>query len=217
MKRSIPMKRTGFAKAAFKAPAKLPEEPQPPKIRTRKCAIKACRKPFPPRSMSHKCCSPDCAAEHARLEREKKDRQDRQKGLQALKTKRDYIKEAQIAFNAFIRLRDQLAGHPCISSGRPLDWSGNAVDAGHYRSVGSAPHLRFDEDNCHAQSKHDNQWKSGNAVDYRLGLIARIGLRRVEALEADNTIRKWTTEEIIAIRNHYRIKVRQMKKESSHA
>lgn len=215
LSRKTPMKRTGFAKSAFKAPAKLPEEPQPPKIRTRKCAIKACRKPFPPRSMSHKCCSPECAQEHVLVEKAKKDRQERQKGLQALKTKRDYIKEAQVAFNAFIRLRDQLAGHLCISSGRPLDWSGNAVDAGHYRSVGSAPHLRFNEDNCHAQSKHDNQWKSGNAVDYRLGLIARIGLARVEALEADNTVRKWTTDELIALRDHYRAKVRQMKKETA--
>lgn len=212
--RKTPLKRTAFkAKAVFKAPAKLPEEPQPPKMRTRKCAIKACRKPFPPRSMTHKCCSEDCAAEHVKLEREKKDRQERQKGLQALKTKRDYIKEAQVAFNAFIRLRDQLAGYACISSGRPLDWSGNAVDAGHYRSVGSAPHLRFNEDNCHAQSKHDNQWKSGNAVDYRLGLIARIGLSRVEALESNNIVRKWSIEELIALRDHYRAKVRQMRKE----
>lgn len=213
--RKTPMQRTAFkAKATFKAPAKLPDEPKPPKIRTRKCAIKACRTPFPPRSMTHKCCSEDCAAEHARLEREKKDRQERQKGLQALKTKRDYIKEAQVAFNAFVRLRDQLAGHACISSGRQLDWSGNAVDAGHYRSVGSAPHLRFNEDNCHAQSKHDNQWKSGNAVDYRLGLIARIGLARVEALESNNIVRKWTVEELIALRDHYRAKLRQMKKDS---
>lgn len=166
-----------------------------------------------PRTSFAKVCGPECSIEFVTQEKAKKDRQERQKGLQALKTKRDYIKEAQIAFNAFIRLRDQLAGHPCISSGRPLDWSGNAVDAGHYRSVGSAPHLRFDEDNCHAQSKHDNQWKSGNAVDYRLGLIARIGLPRVAALESNNEVRKWTTDELIALRDHYRAKVRQMKKE----
>lgn len=168
-----------------------------------------------PRTSFAKVCGPECSIEFVTQEKAKKDRQERQKGLQALKTKRDYIKEAQVAFNAFCRLRDQLAGHPCISSGRPLDWSGNAVDAGHYRSVGSAPHLRFDEDNCHAQSKHDNQWKSGNAVDYRLGLIARIGLSRVEALESNNEVRKWTTDELIALRDHYRAKVRQMKKESA--
>jgi len=185
--------------------------PTEPKVRTRKCIIKTCRKQFPQRSMSHKACSPECAAEYAKLEREKKDRQDRQKGLQALKTKRDYIKEAQIAFNAFCRYRDMLAGYPCISSGRPLDWSGNQVDAGHFRSVGSAPHLRFNEDNCHAQSKHDNQFLSGNAVEYRIGLIARIGLDRVEALEADNSIKKWTIEELIQIRNHYRLKLKKLK------
>lgn len=186
--------------------------PTESKVRQRKCAIKTCRQPFQPRSMTHKCCSPDCAAEHVKLEREKKDRQERQKGLQALKTKRDYIRDAQVAFNAWVRYRDFLAGYPCISSGRPLDWSGNAVDAGHYRSIGSAPHLRFNEDNCHAQSKHDNQWKSGNAVDYRLGLIARIGLERVEALESDNRIKRWTIDELRSLRDHYRAKLRELKK-----
>lgn len=101
---------------------------------------------------------------------------------EALKTRGDHIREAQQAFNEFIRARDQAAGHQCISSGKPLDWSGNAVDAGHYRSVGSAPHLRFDERNCHAQSKQDNRFLSGNAVDYRIGLIARIGQEAVDAL-----------------------------------
>ena len=121
-----------------------------------------------------------------------------------LKTRSDWIKDAQREFNGYIRARDKAAGHPCISSGRPLDWSGNAVDAGHFRSVGAAPHLRFDERNCHAQSKHDNQYKSGNAVDYRIGLIGRIGLEAVEALEADNRIHKWQRDELMAIKALYR-------------
>jgi len=132
---------------------------------------------------------------------------------EALKTIPGLIKEAQIAFNAFIRERDRQAGHVCISSGRPLDWSGNAVDAGHYRSTGAASHLRFHEDNCHAQSKHDNQFLAGNAVDYRIRLVARIGLARVEALEADNQVRKWSRQELIAIRNEYRLKNKKLKKE----
>jgi hypothetical protein len=80
--------------------------------------------------------------------------------------------------------------------------------------VGSAPHLRFNEDNCHAQSKHDNQYKSGNAVDYRQGLIARIGLARVEALEADQTPCRWTIEELQAIRDTYRAKLRALKEKA---
>lgn len=129
---------------------------------------------------------------------------------EAVKTRSDWMKEAQQAFNAFIRGRDRQAGFPCISSGRPLDWSGNAVDAGHYRSVGSAPHLRFDERNCHAQSKHDNQYKSGNAVDYRIGLIARIGLEAVEALEADQEPRKWTIDELKTIKAEYKAKLKAL-------
>lgn len=143
----------------------------------------------------------------------KVERAETRRRKEALKTAPDLIKEAQIAFNAFIRERDRQAGHACISSGRPLDWSGNAVDAGHYRSTGAASHLRFHEDNCHAQSKHDNQFLAGNAVDYRIRLVARIGLARVEALEADNQVRKWTRQELMAIRDEYRLKNKKLKKE----
>lgn len=181
-----------------------------PKRRTRKCAT--CRSVFEPRSMTHKCCNPECAQALVALEKARKDRKERQEGLAKLKRRADYLKEAQVAFNAWIRCRDRLAGYPCISSGRPLDWSGNAVDAGHYRSTGSAPHLRFNEDNVHAQSKHDNQYLAGNAVDYRIQLVKRIGLARVEALESDDTPRKWTVEQLIEIKKHYSALVRAAKK-----
>jgi hypothetical protein len=185
--------------------------PTEPKVRMRKCIIKTCRKQFPQRSMSHKACSPECAAEYAKLEREKKDRQDRQKGLQALKTKRDYVKEAQIAFNAYVRLRD--SNQTCISCGASFNDGvlGGGMDCGHWRSVGSAPHLRFHEDNAHGQCKKCNRYDSGRAVDYRIGLIARIGLSRVERLESDNSIKKWTIEELMQIRDHYRLKLKKLK------
>lgn len=114
------------------------------------------------------------------------------------------IAKAQKEFNAYIRTRDRLAGHPCISSGRTLDWSANTVDAGHYRSRGAAPHLRFDPRNCHAQSKYDNQYKAGNVVQYRINLIQRIGLEAVEALENDNTQVKWTRDQLRDIADKYK-------------
>ncbi|MCS7668160.1 recombination protein NinG, partial [Pseudomonas aeruginosa] len=49
-------------------------------------------------------------------------------------------------------------------------------------------------------------------VDYRVGLIARIGLAAVEELEADNSVRKYTVEDLKAIKAHYRAKVRELKK-----
>lgn len=141
----------------------------------------------------------------------KVERAETRKRKEAIKTRADWLKDAQKAFNAFIRARDQLAGYTCISSGRPLDWTGNNVDAGHYRSTGSAPHLRFDERNCHAQSKMDNRWLAGNAVDYRIGLIARIGIEQVEALEADNESRKYTVDDLKQITATYRAKLKKLR------
>jgi hypothetical protein len=141
-------------------------------------------------------------------------RQDREKKA-GLKTRNDHIKEAQIVFNQYIRLRDQLAGHTCICCDQPLDWSGNNVDAGHYRSRGSAPHMRFDERNVHAQTKRCNLYGAGRAVDYRIGLIKRIGLEAVEALEADQTPRKWTVAELAEIKATYRAKLKQLQKEKA--
>lgn len=130
---------------------------------------------------------------------------------EAIKTIPDLIKEAQVAFNAFIRERDR--EKPCICCGLPLGTGevGGAFDCGHYRSTGSAPHLRFDERNAHAQRKVCNRWGAGRAVDYRIGLVARLGLEAVEALESDNRIHRWTREELIAIRDHYRKALKERK------
>lgn len=131
---------------------------------------------------------------------------------EAIKTIPELIKEAQHAFNAYIRARDR--DQPCICCGLPLAAGdvGGAYDCGHYRSVGSAPHLRYDERNAHAQRKQCNRWGAGRAVDYRIGLIARIGQAAVKALEADNAVRRWTREELAAIRDEYRQKLKQLTK-----
>ncbi|WP_152091377.1 recombination protein NinG [Pseudomonas aeruginosa] len=185
----------------------------------RKCQNPACGKEFIPQRLGQRVCSAACAlaikdkhskpARKAIADRERREVRVRK---EKLKSRSDHLREAQQAFNEFIRWRDRIAGHACISSGLPLDWSGNQTDAGHYRSTGAAPHLRFNENNCHAQRKLDNRYLSGNAVDYRVGLIARIGLAAVEELEADNSVRKYTVEDLKAIKAHYRAKVRELKK-----
>ena len=187
--------------------------------KAKKCRVASCGASFVPARLGQAVCSPKCAlidaprhapkAKKALADLKRKDIKVRK---EKLKSRSDHMREAQQAFNAYIRARDQAAGHLCISSGKPLDWSGNAVDAGHYRSVGSAPHLRFDERNCHAQSKQDNRFLSGNAVDYRIGLIARIGQEAVDALESDQSVRKYTVDEIKAIKAEYRAKTKELKK-----
>jgi hypothetical protein len=188
-------------------------------LKPKRCRNTECRQSFQPRNSLQVVCSPKCGLALAAIQRKRKegelaklDRAQNKEKREQLKTRGDYTKEAQQAFNEFIRWRDRVAGHACISSGKPLDWSGNAVDAGHYRSTGSAPHLRFDERNCHAQSKHDNRYLSGNAVDYRLGLIARIGLEEVEALEADQAPKHYSIEDLKAITREYRAKTKELKK-----
>ena len=113
---------------------------------------------------------------------------------ESLKTASDYVKEAQAAFNAYIRVRDR--NKPCISCGAAQGETvrGGKFDAGHYRSRGSAGHLRYNSLNCHSQCVKCNRYLSGNVVEYRKGLISRIGAERVEQLEIDNNPRKFTIE-----------------------
>lgn len=171
-----------------------------------------CGKSFAPaRPMQKVCATVRCAKGY--LEAEKKvERADTKRRKEAIKTIPRLLHEAQGAFNKWIRARD--AALPCISCNAPppdLSQLHAGRDAGHYRSVGSAGHLRFHEDNVNGQCVKCNQWGAGMAVDYRIGLIARIGLARVEALESNNTVRKWTREELIDKREKYRRKLKELK------
>jgi hypothetical protein len=186
----------------------------PTLIRQIKCSH--CRRKFFPEREAQEVCSDTCAEKKVKkLRKEQKaaerlaDKQKRedQKTLPKLK------KEAQDQFNRYVRLRD--AGKPCICCGAPLGFGevGGGYDAGHFRSVGTAPNLRYDERNVHAQRKYCNRRLAGRAVEYRIGLIERIGLEAVEALEADNSVRKYTREELAEIRDTYRKRANELEKE----
>ena len=189
-------------------------------MKLKKC--KQCGKEFVPLRSTAIACSYPCAkawvdARNAKLKAQKAkqeakvERQLTKERKEKLKTRNDYIKEAQMAFNTYIRWRDK--DQPCICCGKPLGDAkfGGGYDAGHYRSVGSSPHLRFNEDNCHGQRKYCNNYRAGNSVDYRLGLVGRIGIERVEALEANNEPAKWSIDELKAIREHYKTKLKELK------
>ena len=131
-----------------------------------------------------------------------------------LKSRADHLREAQAAVNEFICLRD---GHlPCIScDSLPNDYdlmTGSRWDAGHYRSVGACPELRFEPLNIHRQCVRCNRNLSGNAVEYRIRLVLRIGAEKVDWLEGPHPARKYTVEEIKAIKADYRAKTRELKR-----
>jgi hypothetical protein len=176
-------------------------------------ACRQCAKEFTPTQPMQAVCGWRCAHREVSVATKVKKAAEKARDKlrkEAMVSIADRIKLAQREFNSFIRLRDKLAQQRCISSGRALDWSGNAVDAGHYRSTGAASHLRFNEDNCHAQSKQENRYLAGNAADYRIMLIKRIGLIRVVRLETNNAVHKWTHEELIEIRARYVAKRKEL-------
>ena len=72
--------------------------------------------------------------------------------------------------------------------------------------------MRFEEENCHKQCVKCNQHLSGNTVEYRKRLIDRIGLERVEAIEADQEPRKHTIPDLKEMIDHYKKMVRELKK-----
>jgi len=167
--------------------------------------------PFTPVRPLQKVCSPRCAMKIAREVVAKADRKETKIKLDAMQTKPQLVKKAQTAFNAYIRERDR--GKNCISCDTPLGSEPNTFDAGHYRSVGSAPHMRFVEDNVHGQCKHCNNWLGGNHVEYRKRLLERIGERQLELLESDSILRKYTKEGLEEIARHYRAEARRLARE----
>lgn len=127
----------------------------------------------------------------------------------ALKTIPQLIADAQIACNAYIRLRDKDKG--CFVCGRPFeDKPGRVQHAGHVRSRGAAGHLRFVEDNIHGECEGCNGPHGAKPHQIKAGAIQRIGEARFLELEADNTPHKWQREELIAIKETYKAKLKAL-------
>ncbi|MDW3573820.1 recombination protein NinG [Enterobacter asburiae] len=148
-------------------------------------------------------------------EAEKAGRKRRQEKRESLKSKSQWDKEAQSAFNRYIRIRDE--GKECVSCGNPLlgksnYLTGSAIDASHYRSRGAASHLKFNVFNVHSACTRCNRQLSGNAVEYRIRLIERIGLERVERLESDNEPRRFDIPYLQRIKSIFTRKARALEK-----
>ena len=193
--------------AVLKKPRKQPKPVQ--------CKAPGCERLFVRVRIGQKTCERyQCALAYARAEADRKaerkaqaEKRERKAKLQELKPLRYWVSKCQAAFNAFVRERDYAL--PCISCGR---MTGAKRNAGHYLSVGAHPELRFHEDNCHSQCEHCNSWKSGNQAEYRVRLIEKIGLERVEALEGPHPPAKWTREQLQTMAAEYRAKTRELQK-----
>ena len=173
-----------------------------PKAKT--CEV--CERVFVPDRMGQLVCRPACAMARVR-QAKKAERASIKARKEAIKTLADLKREAQTAMNRWIvQVRD--ADKPCISCGRHHQGQWHA---GHYLSRGSAPQHALNPMNVWKQCAPCNTYLHGNLIPYRVRLIELIGLEAVEAMENDNTPHKWTRDELIAIRDTYRQKLKEMK------
>jgi hypothetical protein len=186
-------------------------------IRLKTC--KVCKAKFSPQRPLQSVCSPECSFGLITLAKTKAERIQSQEAKKVirlekekLKTKGDWIKEAQEAVNAYVRYRDK--DKHCISCGVKLMTGivGGGFDAGHYRSRGSSPHLRFDADrNIMGQCKRCNRYLNGNVTNYRIGLALRIGEEELAKLESDNEPRKYSIDDLKNIKAIYKAKLKDLK------
>jgi len=163
-----------------------------------------CAREFAPRLPLQRVCGLPCAKRVPKIAR-KAERQRDTARREAIKPRSKWLQEAQAALNAYVRRRD--AHLPCVSCGRMHEGQWHA---GHYLSTGARPELRFDERNVWRQCAPCNTHLHGNLVMYRAELIARIGLAEVERLEGPHQPAKWTVDDLRAIRDDYRRKLKEM-------
>lgn len=169
---------------------------------------KICRVEFKRLGIDHKVCdSVDCAVEFVRRTKEAKakkqakfERRQNAVARAAIKPRSKLAAEAQTAINRWIRHRDDSL--PCVSCQRPATWDGQ-WHAGHYRSTGARPDLRFDTYNIHKQCSPCNLHLSGNLIGYRAELIRRIGQAEVDRLEGPAAAGKLTRDQLVALRIEY--------------
>lgn len=167
------------------------------------------------------CGQPDCGLELNRMMNEKlkrdydkKFRRETKERKEALMTVSDWIKKVQKVFNAYIRERDREL--PCISCSRmdneieELGGPGGKWDAGHYRSRGASPELRFEPINAHKQCKSCNggagQYsRKDHTVQqaYRKNLEKKIGIEKLEWLEGPQPKKHYRIPELKELHKHW--------------
>ena len=169
---------------------------------------KVCKTKFKPvySSLQKTCANPSCVISYSNTQQKIRDRKWKKDVIEKHKTTRYYLNQMKSVFNKYIRLRDKDKG--CISCAKRLD---GKYDAGHYLTYAGHPAHRFSEINVHSQCVHCNQHLSGNLVNYRIGLVRRIGEDLVKELEQNRNAEKiYTKEELKQLIEIYKNKIKNL-------
>lgn len=171
---------------------------------TKPKTCKQCGTIFTPARPLQSVCSPICASRFVK-EAKRAEQQNVKLRKLEIKSRADWAREAQAAFNAWIRARD--AEKPCISCGRHHT---GQFHAGHYLSRGARPELAYEPDNCHKQCAPCNTHLSGNVALYRVNLVKLIGLERVEWLEGPHPAKHYSVDDLKEIKATYKRKLKEL-------
>lgn len=184
---------------------------KPPRLKT----CKHCKNSFIPTRPMQTTCGYLCALEHAKEKAKTQQGKDKRKAIKQFKDSdlATLKRLAETVVNKYIRERD---GKVCISCG----YKGNSrqFHAGHYLPKGNNSFLRYNEDNIHSQCSICNNHLSGNLAMYRINLIKKIGLEKVEWLESQRGVtKKWTIEELKEIIKTHKIKAKDIESKEMYA
>ncbi len=100
---------------------------------------------------------------------EQEDKKKLREQKQSIRKKSYYEKQLQTEVNRIVRLIDFDKG--CISCNHGTDKFTRQAHAGHKKSVGSNPTLRYHLDNIHKQCSICNAQLGGNPHEYYKGLV----------------------------------------------
>jgi len=170
---------------------------------------RVCKLKFEPVRFAQVVCHPpkDCVFEYANKKTAAKIKKQNAKQKREFKANDKPLraKEAQKAFNAYIRARD--SKDPCISCQR---FHEGQNDAGHFRGAKANPELRFEELNCHKQCSPCNRMLSGNIEKYRVKLVEKIGQDKVNWLEGPHELKKLSCSDYKEIEQKYKQKLKEL-------
>ena len=166
-------------------------------------------------------CSVDCGVILANQKLEKKRAKDKKADTKKRKEKLlsedlpKQLKLTQKSVNKLVRLRD--SRKPCISC---ENCSPNIkYDAGHFKTVGSSPELRFNLKNINRQcSNYCNVNHSGNingahkSKGQIVGIVERFGQERLDWLMGSHERIKYKCHDLIEFRAEVELIIREMEK-----
>jgi len=172
-----------------------------------KCKI--CEQPFEKlyNSFQKTCPQTSCMVEWGKKQQEKQYKQ-RTRELRKKVREKDHgwhVQTLQKEFNKWIRFRDK--DKPCIACGRfdpPYHPNKGQWDAGHFRSTGAHPELRFVEINCHKECVYCNTNDTEHLIKYQDSLVKLYGQETVDELKGPHKPKHYTIPELQEMTRDYR-------------